>query len=258
MRNILICLAVLIGICQLRAQEVEVIGDLKITNGSQGQGKVLVSDENGLSNWMSKTDLLIDLHKDLDGGLERLIMWGISPVEMWNFGVPYDSLIGVNISTSTNFGDNNYIFYIDTLDIHSFEYLATANEGATYNSWACDGNNITGADSQLLGDGYQNTQDVITDCPSPPNSSSIFTQYVNAGSDVHIASVDEASLIYTTLILPGIYDPSNGNGTVYWTSSEAQGVNEATHAMVIDKSTGAISEELKSFSTRAILVKQVN
>lgn len=252
MKILLLSFSILLSM-SLFCQEVEVIGDLKIANGSQGEGRVLVSDANGVSTWVSKTDLLIDLHSGLDGGVRRLILWGISPLDIWEGGVHYDSIIGINIYDGLNL-ESHIIFYLDTLDIYPFEYLTTGNEAATFSKWACETTAINGADSELLGDGIQNTLDVVTDCPSPPNGNSIFTQYTNGGINVHIASVEEASLIYSELIETGIYNPFSSFNDKYWTSSEAQGANESTHAMVIDKTTGLITEELKTSSMRAFLV----
>lgn len=242
----------------LVAQEVEVIGDLKITNGSQGEGKVLGSDSVGVAKWVSKNELLIEMHKNLDGGLIRLIQWGVSPVDIWASGVPYDSIIGIDLYDGINGGEDEYIFYIDTADIYPFSYMITGKPNYTYAAWACDGIAISGADSPLFGDGAQNTLDVNTACPPLTNPTSVFRQvFQNLGQEWHIASVDEATLIYTELIVSGIYDPTNGNGNKYWTSSEAQGVNEATHAIVIDKTNGVTSEEVKSFATRGFIVKAV-
>ena len=240
----------------LIAQNVIVDGNLKINNGSQGEGKVLVSDADGLSSWVTKTDLLIDLHKDLNDGLVRLINWGISPITLWEAGIPYDSLIGLNIDIDINNGVDEFIFFVDTLDIYPFSVLTAGRAGFTYGPWGCTGA-ITGADGTSIGDGSQNSTDVRNQCPAPPNANIVFWQITNAGPSWSIASTEEAQMIYDLLISPGIYEPFDGPTDEYWTSSEAQGVNEATHAMMIDKTTGVISERLKTEVSRAFTVRQI-
>jgi hypothetical protein len=239
-----------------KAQNVEILGDLKLVNGTQGEGKILISDEDGVASWVTKTDLLIDLHKDLIGGLVRLINWGITPITLWEAGVPYDSLIGLNIDIDPNNGVNEFIFFVDTLDIYPFSVLTTGRDGFTYGPWGCTGA-ITGADGISIGDGSQNSTDVRNQCPAPPNANIVFWQITNAGPSWSIASSEEAQMIYDLLISPGIYEPIDGPINEYWTSSEAQGANEATHAMMIDKTTGVIAERLKTVVSRAFTVRQI-
>jgi hypothetical protein len=47
---------------QLHAQEVEVLGKVKITDGTEGAGKVLVSDADGLASWSSPGLSIGDTH----------------------------------------------------------------------------------------------------------------------------------------------------------------------------------------------------
>ncbi|HLO55619.1 MAG TPA: hypothetical protein VK169_15105 [Saprospiraceae bacterium] len=256
MKHAFYLLALLFVVNVSFAQNVEIQGQLKLVNGTEGEGKVLVSDEDGVASWVTKTDLIIDLHKDLIGGLVRLINWGISPVTLWEAGVPYDSLIGLNIDIDLNNGLNELIFFVDTLDIYPFSVLTTGRDGFTYGPWGSSGA-ITGADGILLGEGSQNSTDVRNQCPAPPNGNIVFWQITNAGPSWSIASTEEAQMIYDLLISPGIYDPIGGPINEYWTSSEAQGANEATHAMMIDKTTGVIAERIKTVVSRAFTVRQI-
>lgn len=258
MKNILNLLLIivlsLINITILKAQEVEVIGDLKIVNGSQGEGNVLVSDADGVSKWISKDILFIEQFKDKPDGVKKLIEWGFSPIDIMATGVEYDSLLAIPFPALGSSANFRHIFFIDTSNVYPFEYLMVGEEAFTYSNWACSGTAITGADGTAQGDGEQNTLDVLSDCPTPP---SVFTQSLNVpGGGFYIASEGEAQLIYTEVIAPGYYSPAFPNNNKYWTSTEGTGANEATHAKVLDISTGIISEEEKTFSTRALLVKK--
>ncbi len=42
------------------AQNVEIQGDLKLVNGTQGDGKFLMSDAEGKSNWITSDRILIE------------------------------------------------------------------------------------------------------------------------------------------------------------------------------------------------------
>lgn len=239
---------------QLNAQEVEVIGDLKIVNGSQGEGNVLVSDADGVSKWISKDILFIEQFKDKPDGVKQLIEWGFSPIDIMATGVEYDSLLAIPFPAMSGSSFFRHIFFIDTSNVYPFEYLMAGEEIITYSNWACSGTAITGADGTALGDGEQNTLDVLSACTTP---ASVFTQSLNVpGGGFYIASEGEAQLIYTEVIAPGYYSPFSSNNNKYWTSTEATGANEATHAKVLDISTGIISEEEKTFQTRALLVKK--
>ncbi len=256
MKTKLIVLFTLMITQVMQAQEVEIIGSLKIDNGSQGDGKVLMSDENGVANWVSSNTLLIEMHKNLEGGLVSLINWGIQPTELIDNGVAYDSIIGLDVYSGIGNGIFEYIFYIDTLDVYSWNYLTAGKTGFIYNNWACQTTAVSGADSANFGDGEQNTNDVITNCPSPPDPASAFTQQLtNSGPNTHIASSEEALLIYDLLIEPGIYEPWNGQNN-FWTSTEASGANEATRSMAISKVNGSLFEVVKTTQMPAMVVER--
>lgn len=53
MIRLLLILILTLHTITLFSQDVEIIGDLKLNNGSQGEGKILVSDSDGVSTWMS-------------------------------------------------------------------------------------------------------------------------------------------------------------------------------------------------------------
>ncbi len=242
------------------SQNVEIQGDLKLINGTQGVGKVLVSDANGVAKWVSQDKYLIDLHKDLLGGAQRLYDWGYEPLYLWENGVAYDSIMGVKIRSNitNNYGFELFIVFLDTANNYPYLMKVTGLEGPTYANWGCSGYAVPGADNMV--DGEQNHSDVLTACPVPPNPNHVFNQLettiVNDGG-WYVASQDEASLIYNKLISTGKFDPTPGPNSEYWTSTEASGANEATHAMIIDLISGTVSEKPKTYSTRALTMKKI-
>ncbi len=261
MKHLFYMLALLFVVNVSFAQNVEIQGQLKLVNGTHGDGKVLVSDDDGVSKWISPTELLIRQFEHRKDGVKRLISWGISAVELWEEGVPYDSIIGLNINLSTQTQYDEYIFYVDTLDIYPFEYLTSVTPIFTYARWACPTTEINGADGQLLGNGHQNTIDVLNQCPNPPDGQSIFTQYINTNSgipNIHIASNEEATRIYNVVVASGINPSYFNHNNVYWTSTEAEAPNAATRAKAINmqNNTGTISEIPKTTETRAIIVRR--
>ena len=76
------------------AQNVEIQGNLKIVNGTQGAGKFLMSDAAGNSNWVTSDRLLIESQKLKKGGIQRLLDWGIDPMTLYQNGIPTDSIYG--------------------------------------------------------------------------------------------------------------------------------------------------------------------
>jgi hypothetical protein len=57
---------------------VTVTGDLKINNGNQGAGKVLVSDSTGKVKWITKDEFYIDIFINKPRKIQQLLHDGIS------------------------------------------------------------------------------------------------------------------------------------------------------------------------------------
>lgn len=151
-----------------------------------------------------------------------------------------------------------YVAFIDTLGIYPFEYLTFGYFTYTYSNWGCDGTAISGADAISLGDGLQNYLDVLADCPAPAfPDNNIFNQCSTTPPGFfgyHIASQDEAVLIYNEFLSVQTINIPNGSNFL-WTSTEAAGANESTHAKAINHTDGTIVELPKSTVTRAITIK---
>ncbi len=224
----------------LSAQILDIDGKIRIKDSTQGEGHILVSDSFGTARWSTKDRFLIDLHKDLEGGLIQLLEWGFDPLELWQNGVAYEDLIGLDLESDPYCGRGpEVVFLIDTGDIHPYAYVTCGGPYWTWSSWACPDSAIIGADSELFGDGPQNTLDVQEGCPSPPNPNNVFRQIRNSAPpntslEASIASVEEAEMIYDILISTGLYSLRISPGDLYWLSTEAQGPNEATHAMMLN------------------------
>jgi len=251
--------------CCLYAQSVEVLGKLKVVDGTQGAGKVFVSDGNGEGKWLSKVQYLIDLHKDLPGGGQRLYDWGYTPMQLWQYGVAYDSLMGILLPADIH-GFRYAIVRLDTGNVYPYTMLVTGVQCVTWQSWGCNTTAITGANSPS--NGKQNQIDFLAGCPNPPNANNIFRQLLNiypSSAGWYIASMDEASLIYNKLIVNNRYkgyttdggDFCTGPNNLWWTSTEASGADESTKAYVINVETGVVSLALKTSNIRAMVLKEI-
>lgn len=247
------------------AQNVEVQGKLKVVDGTQGVNKVFVSDANGEGKWITNRQLMINQQKDMIGGPQRLIDWGFSVWELWYGGVPHSKIQGLKLpNSSADIQNARYVVMLDTAEIDpTYETLITGIEFHIGGVWACTNTAISGANSPT--NGIQNTADIIAGCPVPPNPSHTFstlTAYMNSSGDTGwwIASETEATMMYNQLISLGKWAPWDANGqlTYYWTSTESSGVNEATRAKRINRITGVINDELKSFLATALTLKKLN
>ena len=246
-------------------QNVEVLGKLKVVDGTQGVDKVFISDANGEGKWITQRQLMINQQKDMIGGPQRLIDWGFSVWELWYGGVSHSKLQGLKLPNSDALPwDARYVVMLDTAQVDpTYETLITGIEYHIGGIWACANTAMPGANS--LTDGIQNTADVISGCPVPPNPTHTFkslTDYMNTSGDNGwwIASEAEATMMYNQLIAPGKWTPWNGNQqlTYYWTSTESSGANEATRARRINRLTGVVSDELKTFIGSAFNLKKLN
>jgi hypothetical protein len=198
------------------------------------------------------------------GGPQRLIDWGFTPWELWHGGVPHGKIQGLKLPNSNaNLENARYVVMLDTAGTDpTYETLITGIEYHLGGIWACTNTAISGANSST--NGIQNTADVIAGCPVPPNPSHTFktlTNYMNSTGDTGwwIASEAEATMMYNQLIAPGKWTPLHNNTlTYYWTSTEASGANEATRAKRINRLTGVINEEPKTFVSSAFNLKKLN
>jgi hypothetical protein len=88
--------------------------------------------------------------------------------------------------------------------------------------WGCSGVNISGADGQSIGTGYQNTLDIVSGCSETPIAASEALAYESEGySDWYLPSIDELNEMYNTIGPGGLESNIGGfQNSFYWSSSE--------------------------------------
>lgn len=258
MKHAFYLLALLFVVNVSFAQNVEIQGQLKLVNGTQGAGKFLMSDAVGNSNWVTSDRLLIESQKLKKGGIQRLLDWGIDPMTLYQNGIPTDSIYGkvYGKESSGAFGSlGRVIFVLDTLDQYPWMFVGTSESSVSFNSWGCSGTAITGAQGENFLDAYQNTSDHLSQCSQ---SNQIFSNANDYGG-WKVASKADALLIYQNAMVKGHWNPNWLNGFQnIWTSTEASGADEATKPWVMDKNTGAFSLALKTTNSYGFGVKTFN
>ena len=89
--------------------------------------------------------------------------------------------------------------------------------------WGCYGSNISGADSNSLGTGNQNTTDILNGCSQVGIAAKVCSDLVlNGFSDWYLPSANEMSRLYDNRLLIGGFS-SGASGSFsdfYWTSTE--------------------------------------
>ena len=95
--------------------------------------------------------------------------------------------------------------------------------------WGCYSENVSGADGQAIGTGYQNTMDIVNQGCVTENGGITAAQAaldaeINGYSDWYLPSFDELSEMYSTIGNEGLEGNIGGFDTsdwpYYWSSSE--------------------------------------
>ena len=116
--------------------------------------------------------------------------------------------------------EGGIVFYIDESGLHG---LVAAIEDIGPFQWGCQDINISSADEQVIGSGFQNSLNIFNQCSEEPIASSETLGYESDGYlDWYLPSFDEVQEMYY-IIGQG---SSNGNkgdfsNSWYWTSSQA-------------------------------------
>lgn len=219
-------LALLFFIMNLFAQNLEIDGKLKINDGTEGPGKVLMSDMDGEASWTDPNVTLVGIIKHLPGGIQALLSSGFSPIYLYEAGVPADSIYG-------KYHQGGLVFYLDTLELHSFEGLVAAPEDQSPDlPYGCYNVN-TGATGFAIGTGQSNTQSLIT-LPCGMNQTAADTcanLELNGFDDWFLPSHDELIAIYNNLKVNNIGGLSSA---LYWSSTEDFKLN----SWAVDLATG--------------------
>ena len=136
-------------------------------------------------------------------------------------GTSYGDDIVFTTSTNAIAIGNTYqggvIFYVDASGNHG---LICAVEDLGTAEWGCYMQDMTGADGWNIGDGAQNTADIITGCTSTTNAAALCNDLdYNGYTDWFLPSVDELDAVYNNLRANGLGDFLSGS-YYYWTSTE--------------------------------------
>jgi len=152
-----------------------------------------------------------------------------------------------------DFAEGGIVFYVDETGDHG---LVAALEDIGQFEWGCYGTELSGADGQAIGTGYQNTLDIVSGCSETPIAASEALAYESGGySDWYLPSLDELYEMYNTI---GNGGPEGNIGGFsdfwYWSSSEG-GNSSANFAWGVYFNFGATTNGYKSLSPRVRAVR---
>ena len=110
-----------------------------------------------------------------------------------------------------------YVFYVDETGEHGLVAAMEDLEG-TY-EWGCYGEIIEGADGAAIGDGYQNSLDIIAGCSQSPIAASEALAFeVEQYNDWYLPSFNELQELYHSIGNGGLMIVNFSNH-FYWSST---------------------------------------
>lgn len=138
------------------------------------------------------------------------------------------------------------IFYIND---HGDEgYVVAPNDQSTSADWGCAGIAITGADGIGVGNGPQNSIDIMNECGTTGTAVAICSNLVLDGySDWFLPSKGELEVLYQNLYLSGF---GNFSQNSYWSSSEVDGSN--AWSFNFNTNTAGNANKFSPYMVRAI------
>ena len=144
-----------------------------------------------------------------------------SPVAVFNYGLPADSLYGKTYQ-------EGIIFYLDTLNEHIFEgMVVTPNAITGTSSWGCLMESVPGAQNDSIGDGQLNTTAIIDSSCMVQGAADIADAYDSGEfDDWFLPSKEDLKAMHDNLHLNGKGGFDEFGGGSYWSSSE-EDVNNA-------------------------------
>ena len=141
-----------------------------------------------------------------------------------------DSVLNAPCTPLYQLGDiveGGIVFYVDATGEHGLVAAQEDLEG-TY-EWGCYNQSVSGADSQWIGSGLQNTMDITNQgCTTEDGgitaAQAALDAEINGYSDWYLPSVGELQIMYLS-IASGSYLGNIGDfqSTYYWSSSENNG-----------------------------------
>ncbi len=142
-----------------------------------------------------------------------------------------DNALGGKIAYILQPGDPGYV------EGEQHGLVATVSDFPTYVFWGCAGVEISGADGQAIGDGNQNTIDIMAGCATAGIAARVCGDLSEGGySDWYLPSIGELNQLYNNRVAIGGFNPEQ-----YWSSSELTSFN----ALQKNFATGGTSQSNK-------------
>jgi len=144
-----------------------------------------------------------------------------------NLGYSQNELIGKKYA-------GGLIYYINEADLWGL--VVTETEIGSLEEWGCDGTDITGSEGMDIGDGEQNTIDILDECDHNEAAWQCGNLVLNGYDDWFLPSTGSLQeMIF--LVIRGI---GNFSYTGYWSSSEM----DSTNAWVVSFSSNSTTTDL--------------
>ncbi len=210
------------------SQQLDIEGKVRITEMDtvKFDDHVVVRNIDGTLAEINLKVQIFRFFTDIPGGIQFLLTAGFRPIDLYNMGIPVDSLYGKKFQ-------GGLIFYLDTLDEHDFEGLVAAPTDQHFQrnlnlEWGCHGTNIetpdvnspsgSGAD---IGEGLNNTI-LIGESNCSPDSSAAsvcLSLVLDNYDDWFLPSINELKEMSSNI---GFGSTNIGGFVldVYWSSSE--------------------------------------
>ncbi len=171
---------------------------------------------------------------------------GVQPFDLLNGGISMELLYGKTF-------EGGLIFHIDPMD--GTGLIAASVDQSTGAEWGCYDQDVNGAESMEVGDGFQNTSEILSDCDQLGIAARLCNDLELEGkSDWYLPSAKELVLIFENLADAdgnnenlGLEDEGNiGKLLVkeYWSSSEDSSDSEI-HAFGVWMGNGFVSDDNK-------------
>lgn len=187
-------------------------------------------------------------------GLSATTVYYLRAYATNNAGIAYGNQISFytnEVISIGSFYEGGIIFYIDGTGEHGL--VCAPGDQSNGKDWGCQGTII--GTSTGLGTGYSNTQAIVAGCAETNIAAKVCNDLIlNGYDDWFLPSLNEFSLIYDNLIVPGYGNfPAAGTGFGYWTSSEAGGgyASERAYEYRLDDLT-PMSQKGYSIKVRAV------
>lgn len=168
--------------------------------------------ESALDNGYSFKELYdagVPVYNLMDAGitLQMFLDTGYTPNELLMQGLLPEDFYGLNYQ-------GGIIFYLE----YGGAGMVCTSEDQTSAIWGCEGTEITGADEEGIGFGYQNTLDILAECTTPGIAAEVCEQLVfNGYDDWVLPSVEELEAVKNNLYLTGLVTFED---YLYWCSTE--------------------------------------